>query len=52
MFVNLPPKKQAKILGLKINEIDLSKDYSEKDKAQMMSFYKKKLKIIYPQITI
>jgi hypothetical protein len=52
MFVNLSTKQQAKIIGLKINEIDLSKDYPQKDKAQMMNFYKKKLRKLYPNKTI
>lgn len=46
MFLNLSKKKQVAILCIKINEIDISTDYSEKDKATMMAYYRKKLKKI------
>jgi hypothetical protein len=49
MFLNIPRTKQATILCIKINEIDISTDYSEKDKAQMMAFYRKKLKLVQPK---
>ncbi|MBC5840781.1 hypothetical protein H8R23_05130 [Flavobacterium sp. F-380] len=52
MHVALPTKKQARILGLKINEIDLSEDYSPRDKLLMMNFYKKKLRKLYPNKNI
>jgi hypothetical protein len=48
MFVNLSIKDQIAILNIKINEIKLSKDYTENDKKQMTSFYQKKLKVIQP----
>jgi len=49
MYLNIPKTKQAAILCIKIQEIDLSDDYSEKDKAQIKQFYRKKLKIIQPE---
>jgi len=48
MFLDIPKKQQVAILCIKINEIDISKDFSKKDKAQMMDFYRKKLKKIEP----
>lgn len=48
MFLKLSLKSQIAILGIKIHEIDISKDYTEDDKKQMKSFYLKKLKKIQP----
>lgn len=47
--MNIPKSKQAAILCIKIQEIDVSEDYSEKDKAQIKQFYRKKLKMIQPK---
>ena len=38
-------KNQARILCIKMTEIDISPDYSQKDKFQMKQFYRRKLKI-------
>jgi hypothetical protein len=40
MFLNIPKTKQAAILCIKIQEIDISEEY-RKDKAQMMAFIEK-----------
>jgi hypothetical protein len=48
MFLKLSIKAQIAILTIKIQEIDFSKDYTENDKKQMKSFYRKKLKVIQP----
>lgn len=48
MFLDITKKQQVAILCIKINEIDISEEYSKKDKAQMMNFYRKKLKKIEP----
>lgn len=45
MFMKLTRKNQAKILCIKMVEIDISPDYSPKDKFQMKQFYRAKLKI-------
>lgn len=49
MFIKLPTAAQETILCIKINEIDLCDDYTDKDKAQMKSYYRKKLKKIQPK---
>ena len=49
MFVNIPKSKQAAILCIKINEIDISTEYTPADKAQMMAYYRKKLKKVQPK---
>jgi hypothetical protein len=49
MFVDMPKKQQIAILSIKINEIDISEEYTKKDKAQMMAFYRKKLKKLQPK---
>jgi len=49
MYLKISKTKQVAILCIKIQEIDLSDDYSEKDKAQMKQFYRKKLKLIHPE---
>lgn len=49
MFVNLSTNNQAAILCIKIQEIEMSDDYSKKDKAQMKQFYRNKLKTIQPK---
>lgn len=49
MFLNIPKNKQAAILCIKINEIDISTEYSDSDKAQLMAFYRKKLKKVQPK---
>jgi hypothetical protein len=49
MFLNIPKTKQAAILCIKIQEIDMSDEYTDGDKAQMMAFYRKKLKNIQPK---
>ena len=48
MFVKLSVKSQIAILSIKIQEIDFSLDYDEKDKKQMIQFYRKKLVKIQP----
>lgn len=48
MFLNIPKDQQAAILCIKIQEIENSKDYSQKDKELMKQFYKKKLKKVKP----
>ena len=49
MFVKLSIEAQEAILCIKINEIDISEEYTKKDKAQMMAFYRKKLKKVQPK---
>lgn len=49
MFLNIPKTKQAAILCIKIHEIDISEEYTAEDKAQMMAFYRKKLKKVQPK---
>jgi hypothetical protein len=48
MFNKITPTAQAAILKIKIQEVDMSHDYDEKDKKIMMNFYKRKLKKIEP----
>ena len=48
MFVKLSTKAHEVILCIKINEIDISTEYSASDKAQLMAFYRKKLKKVQP----
>lgn len=50
MYLNIPKSKQAAILCIKIQEIEMCDDYSQKDKAQMKQFYRKKLKMIQPKV--
>ena len=49
MFVKLSIEAQEAILCIKINEIDISEEYTAKDKAQMMAYYRKKLKEVQPK---
>jgi len=49
MFVKLSLKAQETILCIKINEIDMSDEYTDQDKAQMIAYYRKKLKQIQPK---
>jgi hypothetical protein len=49
MFVKLSLKSQITILSIKIKEINLS-EHTERDKKQMIEFYRKKLKKIQPNI--
>jgi len=49
MFVNLSTNNQAAILCIKITEIEMSEDYTQKDKDQMIRFYRKKLKKVQPK---
>lgn len=49
MFVKLSQKAQETILCIKIHEIDMSEEFTDGDKAQMMAFYRKKLKKIQPK---
>ena len=49
MYLNIPKTKQAAILCIKIQEIDISEEYSKKDKFQMIQFYRKKLKLVQPK---
>lgn len=49
MFLNIPKTKQAAILCIKIQEIENSEEYSQKDKNQMTAFYRRKLKLIQPK---
>lgn len=48
MFNKITPTAQAAILKIKIQEVDMSHDFDEKDKKIMMNFYKRKLKKIEP----
>lgn len=50
MYLNIPKTKQVAILCIKIQEIEMCDDYSQKDKAQMKQFYRKKLKMIQPKV--
>lgn len=49
MFIKLSIEAQEQILCIKINEIDISEEYTKKDKAQMMAYYRKKLKEVQPK---
>lgn len=52
MFLTLSIKQQVAIISEKIQEINFSKEYSENDKKEMKSFYRKKLKQIQPNTKI
>lgn len=48
MFINLSSKAQIEILAMKINEVEMSDQYSAKDKATIKKICRQKLKKIQP----
>lgn len=44
MAFRLSEKEQRQIIAIKINEIEMCDDYSDKDKDQLTKYYRKQLR--------